>query len=379
MLSEANTRSLDRLLIDTGLADRVEGIRIWLRDGRIAYSTDKSLTGKTMPSDDIEGAFTGTVTSEVMYSPDEEHAGQTMDNYPLLEVYAPIYREGTDEVIAAGEFYEKADGFLAVLSASRRATWLIVGATTAGMMGLLYMIVRGASDLIVSQQKLLRDRIESAQALSAQNGKLRQAAELARMNASKSNEDLLNTIGADIHDGPVQLLSALLLKPRDVDLVQQLARQVLDELREISGGLVLPEIEGLPLKSALQLAVQRHRNTTGTDVGERYGLLPDTVSHPLKICLYRVVQEALNNASRHGRGQGQHVEAVMDGRVITVAVSDGGPGLNGEVTSDPTSKQLGLNGIRNRVDAFGGSMEISSRKGKGTILMARVPLDGNGA
>ena len=166
-------------------------------------------------------------------------------DYPLLEVYAPIYREGTSEVIAAGEFYEKADRFLVMLGASRRDTWLIVGATTAGMMWLLYMIVRSASDLIVRQQNLLHRRLESAQALSAQNGKLRQSAELARMDASKSNEDLLNRIGADLHDGPVQLLSALLLNPRDVDLVQQLARQVLDELREISGGLVLPELEGL--------------------------------------------------------------------------------------------------------------------------------------
>ena len=58
-LSQANTRSLDRLLIDTGLADRVEGIRIWLRDGRIAYSTDRSLTGKKMPSSDIEANFHG--------------------------------------------------------------------------------------------------------------------------------------------------------------------------------------------------------------------------------------------------------------------------------------------------------------------------------
>ena len=73
-----------------------------------------------------------------------------------------------------------------------------------------------------------------------------------RMNASKSNENLLNSIGADIHDGPVQLLSALLLKPHDVDLVRQLARQVLDELREISGGLVLPELEPLPLKAVFQ-------------------------------------------------------------------------------------------------------------------------------
>ena len=247
------------------------------------------------------------------------------------------------------------------------------------MMALLYIIVSGANDLIVRQQNLLHRQLELAQALSVQNGKLRHAADLARMNASKSNENLLNSIGADIHDGPVQLLSALLLKPHDVDLVQQLARQVLDELREISGGLVLPELERLPLKAVLQLAVHRHRNTTGTEVGECYGVLPDTVAHALKICLYRVVQEALNNATRHGRGQVQHVEAVMDGHIITVAVSDGGPGLNGEVTSAPSRKQLGLNGIRNRVAAMGGSLEIRSGMGKGIILVATVPLDGNSA
>ena len=52
-LSEANTRSIDRLLIDTQLEHRVEAIKIWLRDGRITYSTDKSLTGKKFPSQDV--------------------------------------------------------------------------------------------------------------------------------------------------------------------------------------------------------------------------------------------------------------------------------------------------------------------------------------
>jgi signal transduction histidine kinase len=379
-LSDGKADLLDDLLDNTGLAHRVEGIKIWLRDGTIAYSTDKSLIGKRLPSSEVDAGFQGKVTSKIEQSPDKEHAGQMIKNYPLLEVYAPIYKEDSSQVIAVGEFYEKAGSMIAALSRSTRATWVIVGAMTAMMAGLLYLIVRSANDLIVRQRHLLHRQLDASQALSDQNDKLRQAAELARMEASKSNESVLNRIGADIHDGPVQVLSALLLRPRDARSVQRLAKHVLDELREISSGLVLPEIETVPLESALRLAVQRHRSATGTAVAERYANLSMPVAHPLKICLYRVVQEALNNAFRHGAGMGQKVEAAIDDRqIITVSVSDSGPGFAARSATDQTRKPLGLDGIRNRVDAFGGTLEIISADDNGAMLMVKIPLAGNGA
>ena len=69
----------------------------------------------------------------------------------------------------------------------------------------------------------------------------------------------------------------------------------------------------------------------------------------------------------------------MDGHIITVAVSDGGPGLNGEVTSAPSGSRWASTRIRNRVAAMGGSLEIRSGMGKGITLVATVPLDTNSA
>ncbi len=80
------------------------------------------------------------------------------------------------------------------------------------MPALLYLIVRRASNIIANQKMTLKARLAQAQALAEQNTELRKAADRARMDATKSNEQLLNRIGADLHDGPVQLLSLLILK-----------------------------------------------------------------------------------------------------------------------------------------------------------------------
>ena len=214
-LSSARREDLDRLLIGRALAERIEEIEIWSKDGSIIYSTDKSLTGKKLPSEDLSASLQGEVSAELERKPDSEHMGDKVDDFPLLEVYAPIYRSGTREVLAVGEFYEKAGAFLSEIERAKRTTWWLVASTSLLIIALLYLMVRRASDLIERQRKLLARRLTAARALASQNGLLRRAADEARMEASRSNEVLLNRIGADIHDGPVQMLSLLLLKSSD--------------------------------------------------------------------------------------------------------------------------------------------------------------------
>jgi hypothetical protein len=64
-VSAERQKELDRLLIGTDLATRVEGFRIWERDGTVLYSTDKLLMGKRLPSKDIEQAFSGHVVAQL--------------------------------------------------------------------------------------------------------------------------------------------------------------------------------------------------------------------------------------------------------------------------------------------------------------------------
>ena len=94
----------------------------------------------------------------------------------------------------------------------------------------------------------------------------------ARLEAASSNENLLARIGQDLHDGPIQLVSLLMLKLTDPtasrsdsigssrvhdSTIEPLTKRILAELRNISTGLVLPELEGLTPNEILLLAVQK--------------------------------------------------------------------------------------------------------------------------
>lgn len=397
-VADNRRKELDDLLIGTDLARRVEGFRIWRNDGVVIYSTDKSLTGKAFPSTDIKRAFTGRVVAQLESGHNDTEDEEEATDRPLIEIYAPIYRAGTRDIIAVGELYEDAAEFLVQRGRVQRQTWAIVGATTLAIMALLFLIVRRASNIIANQRMTLKTQLTQAQALAEQNTELRKLADRARMDATKSNEQLLNRIGADLHDGPVQLLSLLILKlggPPDVpvqartaftsasevkeaDLApSHIASQVLAELRELSTGLVMPEIEHMPLEAALRMAVDQHEYATGSKVISQYDGLPERVAHPLKICLYRVVQEGLNNAFRHGGGRDQRVSASADQEAVTVTITDDGPGF-GMSNSKARHRPLGLQGIRNRVEAFGGNVDIRQGSRSGTELRVVVPMEGNG-
>lgn len=92
----------------------------------------------------------------------------------------------------------------------------------------------------------------------------------------------------------------------------------------------------------------------------------------IKICLYRFVQESLNNAYRHAQGKGQRIDAKLDGDRIVVEVADSGPGLDSTRTS--TSGGLGLSIMRDRIESLGGTLMITSSVDSGTRLSAQLSL-----
>jgi signal transduction histidine kinase len=394
LVSQERREELDNLLTNADLARRIESLRVWRRDGEILYSTDKSLIGKSYPSANLERAFAGDVVVHLEYGHDDEGQRMSASTEPLIEIYGPIYRPGTKDIIAVGEVYESALDFIEERNSVQRQTWLLVIGTTLGILGPLFIIVHRADKTIVSQRSSLRTKLAEARALAQQNEELRKAADTARREATASNETFLNRLGSDLHDGPIQLLGVLILRlgmdrpphagerKAVADAVNNLsssaiATQVFNELRELSTGLVMPEIAQLSLESALQLAVDRHQFTTGTIAETEYVGLPLEVPQALKICLYRVVQEGLNNAFRHAAGIDQRVTARAQENVITIVVSDRGPGVS-KITSPRRGPTLGLIGLQNRVQSFDGTVEMRERPDQGTELIVIVPLTENG-
>ena len=95
----------------------------------------------------------------------------------------------------------------------------------------------------------------------------------------------------------------------------------------MAAGLTLPELSGVSPSDALCLAVRNHERRTATTVSCEVEGLPHDVPAPIKSCLYRFAQEALNNAYRHAGGHGQTVRGRYRGNTIEVEVADAGPGF----------------------------------------------------
>lgn len=386
-LSPESVKRLDDLLAGK-LGERVRLIKIWLHDATLVYSTNKETIGAQFPSPPITAAFEGKVSGEFDYLDEVDNATEKHLHVPLIEIHAPLFRTGTQEIIAVGEVYNDGRRLAADLTAIRWTAIGIVGAVTAPMMLILFFMVRRAANSVTTHQASLVRKIAEAEALAEQNDKLRKIADDARLESASSNENLLSRIGQDLHDGPIQLASLMtlkltesfnapIMKTRSIGSndpsIQELNARILTELRNISTGLVLPHLDGLTATETILSAVQQHEDLTGTEVDCDIGDLPDDLSQPLKICLFRILQEGLNNAFRHAEAKGQRVEVSADRDRIAILVTDCGPGFVEGHENARRRVGLGLAGLRNRIEALKGSMELSSSR-VGTQLRAQLPI-----
>jgi signal transduction histidine kinase len=100
---------------------------------------------------------------------------------------------------------------------------------------------------------------------------------------------------------------------------------------------------------------------TGRSEGRLLGEIEDTI--------YRLVQEALNNAVHHSEARRARVDVSEDGESLRVRVSDDGKGFDPSVRTDG----FGLTGMRERAELANGSFELRSAPGSGTTILAAIP------
>ena len=100
------------------------------------------------------------------------------------------------------------------------------------------------------------------------------------------------------------------------------------------------------------------------------------MSLPLKTAIYRVTQEAMNNIAKHSQAGSVHLSLRKKGNTIELTIKDNGMGFDlKEILSPESSKRgLGLNSMRERTELLGGTFEIESTKGRGTVIRALWPL-----
>jgi signal transduction histidine kinase len=214
-----------------------------------------------------------------------------------------------------------------------------------------------------SERKLERSRAE----LAASRARIVTASDEAR-----------RRIERDLHDGVQQRLVSLALEQRSAqelvpaelgDLRAQLSRVVdglagvLDELQEISRGIHPAILARGGLAAALKTLARRSAVPVELEV-RGVKRLPE----PLEVATYYVVSEALTNTAKHAHASAVRVSVEARRGVLELSIRDDGRG-----GADPT-RGSGLMGLTDRVDALGGTFEVASPVGQGTILHISLPI-----
>jgi len=191
-----------------------------------------------------------------------------------------------------------------------------------------------------------------------------------------------------LHDESAQTLAVAYMEINEVSLdaenadysrekisnVLALLENVREQLRTLSHELRPLILDQLGLIPALKLLVNGVKERAGLKIeiigGELVGRMPQQV----ETLMYRVVQEALANVSRHAKADTVTVRIWLENGALKCSVSDDGVGFNSKSEDMKEAQGIGLLGMKERVAALGGNFVVDSEVGKGTVLISEIPL-----
>jgi len=158
------------------------------------------------------------------------------------------------------------------------------------------------------------------------------------------------------------------------DSISNLQR-IIEELRRIMNNLHPSVLDDLGLFPAISWFCREfHSVYSGIRVEQKIAIQENEVPKLLNIVIFRVLQEALNNAAKHSKANLIRVSLAKEDGSIQLMIEDNGQGFDlAETNSVKGTRGLGLGSMKERVDLSGGVFDIVSHPGKGTTIQARWP------
>jgi two-component system, NarL family, sensor histidine kinase DevS len=203
----------------------------------------------------------------------------------------------------------------------------------------------------------------------------------------RGQEEERSRLSRELHDQTGQALTALLLGLNAARRAETLAdthaaladldgivREALTDVRSIAVRLRPAALDELGLAAALERLAAAASAGSDAEVAVTTTLGPEQrLPEEIETAIYRIVQEAIGNAVRHGTAARVDVTVVTRPDVVIATVEDDGAGFDTERVKDG---RLGLVGMRERAALFGGRLEIESAPGRGAAVTVELPLDG---
>ncbi|HUA57418.1 MAG TPA: histidine kinase [Verrucomicrobiae bacterium] len=204
----------------------------------------------------------------------------------------------------------------------------------------------------------------------------------ARLVETQENER--KNISRDLHDAVGQSMSAVQFELHDlsvllapypeplrtrVDRIRELVESSVAMVRNMALLLRPSMLDDLGLAAALEWQANQVSVSTGVRIRIAAEGIPNDLPEEHKICVFRIVQEALNNVCRHARASSVDITVMASGSRISVMIRDDGRGFR-----TPRPQGLGLIGMQERAESLGGNLTIHSEPGQGTAIQVALPL-----
>jgi len=199
-------------------------------------------------------------------------------------------------------------------------------------------------------------------------------------------EDERRSLSRELHDEIGQMLTGLQFSIKSImvqsdedqrnklDQIQILISAIISQIRELSINLRPSLLDDLGILPTLIWYFDRYEAKTGIRVVFNHQNLNQRFSPELEITAFRIVQEALTNIARYAQAESADVKINILDSVMQVEIHDQGRGF--DITVLSKNQSVGIEGMRERVFAIGGKLELQSQPGKGTQIHARLPIAG---
>jgi signal transduction histidine kinase len=195
-------------------------------------------------------------------------------------------------------------------------------------------------------------------------------------------------IGQDLHDGICQVLAALSCSAASLksdleghDLAEEakvadelagFLRDAVIQIRNLARGLVPVQMDEAGLASALEELTGSATRLLGIRCVYESAGTPLIRDNAVAMHLYRIAQEAINNATKHGKAANVRVSLIADEKATTLRIADDGSGISKTATE---SDGMGLGLMQYRARLVGGELNIESPNTGGTIVSCGIPLE----
>lgn len=242
----------------------------------------------------------------------------------------------------------------------------------------------GVAQDITEHVKALEERERYLSELQLSHKRLQQ---LARQ-VVQIQEEERHRLSHELHDEASQALAILKLELQQISsgngndrqgLLEHsitLVDQTMNHIRNLAYNLRPPALDTMAFTDVLRNYCQDIEERSDLHIQLDLSTLTD-LSDAIKITLYRVIQEALTNIVKHSEASKVYVQLECSISEVSLSIEDNGRGFDQQVTSASSRqvRQLGLLGIRERVESLSGMFTISSKLNIGTQLTVTIPME----